>query len=114
MSNGLKKEYLEDLDNYNERLGIHPTSYKNCRKRLTRLAKIDKLQKQLGCSLDVIHKALKNGVYVEGDKDKKLVKTHACLEYNGSHFVIMTTLFLVFRKTKNYKKTWWLKEDKSE
>lgn len=37
----LEKEYLEDLDHYDEGMGIHSTSYRQCKERLIRLAKID-------------------------------------------------------------------------
>ena len=41
MTNELEKEYLEDLDHYDEGMGIHSTSYEKCKERLIRLAKID-------------------------------------------------------------------------
>ena len=36
-----QKEYLEDLDHYDEGMGIHSTSYKNTKQRLIRLAQIE-------------------------------------------------------------------------
>ena len=41
MTSELEKEYLEDLDHYDEGMGIHSTSYEKCKERLIRLAKID-------------------------------------------------------------------------
>ena len=41
MSKELEKEYLADLDHYDEGMGIHSTSYKKCKERLIRLAQID-------------------------------------------------------------------------
>ncbi len=41
MSKDLEKEYLEDLDHYDEGIGIHSSSYQKCKERLVRLAKID-------------------------------------------------------------------------
>ena len=41
MSKDLEKEYLADLDHYDESMGIHSTSYQKCKERLIRLAKID-------------------------------------------------------------------------
>ena len=35
MSKDLKKEYLAELDHYDEGMGIHSTSYKNCKERRT-------------------------------------------------------------------------------
>ncbi len=42
----LQKEYLEDLDHYDEGMGIHSTSYQKCKERLIRLAEIDEAQIQ--------------------------------------------------------------------
>ena len=36
-----EKEYLEDLDHYDEGMGIHSSSYKLCVERLKRLAKLE-------------------------------------------------------------------------
>ena len=36
-----EKEYLEDLDHYDEGIGIHSSSYKLCVERLKRLAKLE-------------------------------------------------------------------------
>ena len=41
MSKELEKEYLEDLDHYDEGMGIHSSSYAKCKERLIRLAEID-------------------------------------------------------------------------
>ena len=41
MNKDLEKEYLADLDHYDEGMGIHSTSYQKCKERLIRLAKID-------------------------------------------------------------------------
>lgn len=63
MTNELEKEYLEDLDHYDEGMGIHSTSYEKCKERLIRLAKIDnsKPSEALEC-LDKVNNYL-NDVY---------------------------------------------------
>ncbi len=90
------------------------------------LAKYRKLEEQLGCPLEVLVKAIKNGIWFINEDDK--------LEYIDEALCFNTKLNtdkLVFdnygyyckniEKLKgnqiyleDYKKTWWLKEDKSE
>lgn len=41
MSKELEKEYLADLDHFDEGMGIHSTSYQKCKERLIRLAEIE-------------------------------------------------------------------------
>ena len=82
-------------------------------------AKYKDLEDQLGCPLDVVFKALKEGIYTkESELDKELelydvrgigsrgleVISKIC-SYGECDFTCYYT---------DYKKTWWLKEDKSE
>lgn len=69
------------------------------------------LQEDLGCPLKVFVKALKNGIYYDDkfehpvfilDKDNFKTKDY--------HLLITGTIVYL----KDYQKTWWLKEDKSE
>ena len=76
--------------------------------RYNKLAELEDIEEQLGCPLEVVFKALKDGIFVEKYNniyDLKLAKykTGFCLE-NENHILSIT----------NYKKTWWLKKDKSE
>lgn len=77
------------------------------------LQKYYELEKELGCPVDVLFKALKNNIYYV--KDKKILKAKVMnikslcygdilIEYDYGDVVF----------AKDYKKTWWLKEDKSE
>ena len=71
------------------------------------------LEEQLGCPLDVVVKALQNGVYYEDVAN--------CMRYMvvDLHFNLDGDFVLSFDYderllARNYKKTWWLKKDKSE
>ena len=76
-------------------------------------SKYRELEEQLGCPLDVVVKALQTGVYYEDVAN--------CMKYMvvDLHFNLEGDFVLYFEDgeyllVRNYKKTWWLKKDKSE
>jgi hypothetical protein len=90
------------------------------------------LEEELGCSLEVVVKALKNGVYVldEETGGTKLILRgfiNSTQDYEDGTFGFIDDRYWAMKKLevtglcvpiyyawKDYKKTWWLKEDKSE
>ena len=78
-----------------------------------KLGKLEDLEEQLGCPLEVVFKALKDGIYTEKIDNTLLISKDVSLKHNGNQFVfILEHCYCVV--IKNYKKTWWLKEDKTE
>lgn len=86
---------------------------------VVKLGKLEDLEEQLGCPLEVVFKALKNGIYTkESELDKELelydvrgvdlrglgVISKIC-SYGECDFTCCYT---------DYKVTWFLKKDKSE
>ena len=92
-----------------------------------KLGKLEDLEEQLGCPLEVLFKALKDGIYYQ---DGILIHitpsddTPIVLNFNEGYPVlecmkktkdiIYTTQCCYDMWVSDYKKTWWLKEDKSE
>ena len=91
------------------------------------------LEQDLGCPLDVVFKAIENGIVIIGDIDKYdcmtlwLDKTKEVLigekrdfeepiliKYNDWCFSCNSGSYRGCVRLKDYKKTWWLKEDRSE
>ena len=73
------------------------------------LSKYKNLEEQIGCPLEVVVKALKQDyIYTKSGK-------HSRIEFGtyGFEWCICYGLSTQIR-VANYKKTWWLKEDKSE
>lgn len=108
---------LERIENFLKENCVHykqPVGY--IREALTRLESIDKLQKELGCPLEVIFEALKTGTY-NGCGEHHIV---GLVYIGGMWNKYMLTCFDEQGKPNGsypldeYKKTWWLKEDKSE
>lgn len=82
------------------------------------LGKLEDLEDELGCPLDVVFKALKDGIYHEfGDLlyDGENLKLHHIKKQGWGLYPIICdydeaeAFFL-----KDYKKTWWLSSDLEE
>ena len=79
------------------------------------LAKYRKLEEQLGCPLEVLGKALKNGIYRYNKNYEPNFRKEKVLylgNENGRYYI--TWLGCWTEYLDNYKKTWWLKADRSE
>lgn len=79
---------------------------------LQRLESIDKLQEKIGCPLDVLFKALANEIY-DADGFYIALKPYLVIIENDL-FVFDVPDADDWIYLKDYKKTWYLKEDKSE
>lgn len=78
-----------------------------------KLGKLEDLEEQLGCPLEVVFKALQNGVYYEDIANcMKYMPVDLHLNLEGEYVLYFDDEEYLL--TKNYKKTWWLKKDKSE
>jgi hypothetical protein len=76
-----------------------------------KLGKLEDLEEQLGCPLEVFVKALKNGIYYD-DKFEHPVFILDKDNFKTKDYHLLVTGTIVY--LKDYKKTWWLKKDKSE
>ena len=90
--------------------------YDLCKK----LGKLEDIEDELGCPLDVVFKALKEGIYFNFNRTSKeefIEPNDLSLKFSLGGFYC-----LYFEQWNDgyeielayYKKTWWLKEDKSE
>jgi len=90
------------------------------------LERLEQIEEELGCPIEVLVEALKNGIWTyqywdcekEENKDKlKLVYPSLYFEHSPE---IDTFMFncgdhgYYSEKLKDYKKTWWLKENKED
>lgn len=78
---------------------------------LNKLGKLEDLEEQLGCPLEVFVKALKNGIYYD-DKFEYPVFILDKDNFKDKNYHLLVTGTIVY--LKDYKETWWLREDKSE
>ena len=104
----MQKEYIED----------------KIKKLTDKVGKYEDLEEQIGCPLMVLVRALKDGVYTKNDiygKDvgnglkyfeEIYISTNGIELLHNSMFKGIESIGTI--QIKDYKKTWWLKEDKSE
>ncbi|MBR3208803.1 MAG: hypothetical protein IKF82_00900 [Bacilli bacterium] len=80
---------------------------------INKLGELEDLEEQLGCPLEIVFKALTNGVYYEDVANRmNYMSVDLHLNLEGEYVLYFTDEEYLL--TKNYKKTWWLKKDKSE
>lgn len=80
---------------------------------IDKLAIYEDLEEQLGCPLEVMFKALKKGIFTKDLPSEKIVKWYGRLSNVETEWYLSDDN-KVCVNIKGYKKTWWLKEDKSE
>lgn len=74
-----------------------------------KLGKLEDLEEELGCPLEVVFRALKEGIYqADGGRRK-----YPIIEYNGATDKFFFG-FGTYCNVEDYGKEWFLKEDKSE
>ena len=82
---------------------------------LDKLGELEDLEEQIGCPLEVVFKALQNGVYYEDVANRM---THIGVGLDTANYeceYLLREYDNVIRfLPRNYKRTWWLRKDKSE
>lgn len=78
---------------------------------LTKLKHYENIEESLGCPLEVVFKALENGIYTI---DKTWYPLVNILFENKKLYCQAKFKNPIEVHIKDYKKTWWLKEDRSE
>lgn len=83
-----------------------------------KLSNLEDLEDELGCPLDVVFKALKEGVMTYDYEKQPVFTSHLDLSYgfyNSQGEELLTLHNWSYAVAlKDYGKTWWLKEDRSE
>lgn len=78
-----------------------------------KLGKLEDLEDELGCPLEVVFKAFKEGVY---KKDENIIFEATLRIYNGEAYLCQPYDDRLLHKVllKDYGKTWWLKGERNE
>ena len=75
-------------------------------------AKYKQLEEQIGCPLEVVFKAIYSGIYyIYPNGNIVLERSFKLNHYSSGWCLIKPKLNF---KLEDYKKTWWLKRDRSE
>ena len=111
--------------------GYTYVEYETEEKIVNKLGKLEDLEEQIGCPLDVIHKAMMNGFYDSKTHtfyDSKNYDIKYCVDRDGFNYArieayediskindnIYTLKCCIDVWCSDYKKTWFLKADRSE
>ena len=108
-----KSSYLKDQPNneLEKTCEVYKEFYEQVKDGLEKLEQYKKLEEQIGCPFEVLFRALKDGIYSKDFRED--LTERAILIFWGEYGWILHTSNCD-ELTKNYKKTWWLKADKSE
>lgn len=105
-----------DIDNYINEIEENNQIYME--EELEYAKKCHNLEEQLGCPLEVVFKALKYGIIIKDMFDigigNKFYGVRLDTQNYDCEYVLRTYKGTISVEVKNYKKTWWLKEDRSE
>lgn len=71
------------------------------------------LEEELGCSLEIVGKALKYGIFIK-NIDGDMINFKCRLTYKNEELGWYFNIINGYVMVKDYKTTWFLKEDKSE
>ena len=74
-----------------------------------KLGKLEDIEEELGCPLDVLFEALKQGIY-----DKSGFHYDSICLIEDKIYACPLDIWEEYWDLVNYGKTWWLKEDRSE
>ena len=106
-----KQKELIKIDEYHE---IHYSQANYNEDLWNAVKEKEDLEEQIGCPLEVIDKALKNGIWYEDVANRM---THIGVGLDTANYDCEYILREYNNETRflprNYKKTWWLKEDRS-
>ena len=105
LTNKWKNYYTPKLEAFDKNQDITPL--------LDKLGKLEDLEDELGCPLEVLSEISKNGFYEHyGYIPPYHISRIDIFKREIMYYDEETNYFTV--KLKDYKKTWWLKEDRSE
>ncbi len=100
------------LTKYDDKKGQYIVEDKYIKFINMKLGKLEDLEEEQGCSLEVVFKALKDGIwfYDKWNYGERMLNYIPVLE--NKRFVCGLNEYI--RWLEDYKKTWWLKADRSE
>lgn len=102
-------EILENNTTCNTMYDVPWTDVENC---VDKLGRLEDLEEELGCSLDVVFKALNEGIYIATEKIDFFLRPRLYFsdDYKNWCFELAFGGYVVH--LKDYQKTWWLKGEK--
>ena len=88
---------------------VHKFCLNDCYKKL---GKLEDIEEELGIPLEVLFKAMKDGVYIK--EITKYVRVDVILKFNEEKGWFLKDFGCYIYILKDYGKTWWLEKPKEE
>lgn len=112
-------EFIKDLNRYEYKRDEKGYCYLSEGQLVQKLGRLEDLEEQLGCPLEVREKALIKD-FIWYDDNGRLIQVipmnSGYIMEKGKKIAVLNCIynfnFWLAIKCKDYKKTWWLKEDK--
>lgn len=127
MSRLTRKVKYEGETLYGSPIGTKCDDFDQLQNIYNKLGKIEDIEAELGCPLEVVFKALMKGFYLKTIKgniehlyfDDISIYYETFYKWENESYIIDEVCMVIGSyydkvKLKDYKKTWWLKEDLSE
>ena len=113
MARFTRKSTYEGETLYGSPIGIKCDDFDQLQNVYNKLGILEDLEEKLGCPLEVVFKAIEDGIY-----DKKGEERSVNFDYNKWEKEYYFNAFSYDDNIKlylrDYKRTWWLKKDRSE
>lgn len=107
--------FYENPEDYYNEYPYQAAICGNEEERLIKLGKLEDIEEELGCPLEVVFKALKEGIYCVDYDNQIIRKFQAPLCFNStSKQFYWSGNNIGYPDLKDYQKTWWLKGEKYE
>ena len=107
-------EFRKDLNRYEYKQDERGYCFIQEGQIVQKLGRLEDLEEQLGCPLEVREKAIKYGIYIKNIYGE-MVNFKVMLVYKneqmGYYFRFINDGYVLLA---DYKKTWWLKENREE
>ena len=104
----------EPIENHNVcNITLYDFNFDDYDRCVDKLGRLEDLEEELGCPLEVLVKALTEGIYCVDYDDQKIKKFHPNLCFNStSKQLYWYGNVIGYPDLKDYQKTWWLKGEK--
>ena len=114
-SEPFRRKSDDSLENYKVRRKGREEWETLAQNAINKLGRLEDIEEELGCPLEVVFKALKQGYIYVYDNHYNFddhTKTKAKITFNNDKFYIGFARNT--RRLQDYQKTWWLKGEKDE
>lgn len=118
-SEPFRRKSDDSLENYKVRRYGREEWEKSVQKVINKLGKLEDIEEELGCPLEVVFRALNEGIHIQTEFlniaiKYFILKPRLYFSNDFKCYCLETGYGANMFKLKDYQKTWWLKGEKDE